>query len=237
MNLFKSVIKDMKSFLNSCHQKKVLLDISHPLIDEKSFIITYSKNRERLNDISNYATYFLKLIENKQYLCLLNDGSILQGYYKFSSDGNTLIEGCLIYLPNPGLTVSSEFKKMKEFEEKTSEYLSEYTARYIRIDFDVDPTQYKELIHPYCHIHIGYESDYRISIDKFPFFSEFIKFIMFLNNQDEWMEIIPNKINKSNSSISVDIETFMKERVKNSKDKFISSNMSASEKEHYKIVI
>ena len=113
MTLIKSVIKDLQGCLFTLHKRRLLMEIAYPITEDTPPIITYSKNPKMLDNISNYVPFFLTLIENKNYICLLPDGSILQCYYQFSNDGNSLVEGSLSYLPNPGLSISPEFREKK----------------------------------------------------------------------------------------------------------------------------
>lgn len=237
MSLFKAVIKDLKVCLNVYHKKKLMLDINHPVITENLPTISYCKNPKRLDDVSKYIEFFYYLIENKNYTCLLSDGSIIQAFYKFSKDQQQLEEGNLVYYPNPGLTVAPEYRLKRKIDFREYEYLSEYTAKYLRIDFDSKAGAYKEITHPCCHIHFSCESDNRIALDKFPFFSEFIKFILFLNSKEEWLATIPTKSKSKLSSIDIDSENYIKHRVKMHKDRFIPAKMSNSEKKHYHVVM
>lgn len=189
----------------------------------------------KIDDPLKYKEYFLEMYKVQNYLCLLNDLSILSGFYEFSSDKNNLIKAKLEYLPNPGFIANREFEIEELNEENvTDDPLSYYSANYIRLEFDNSNDSYKPIFHPCSHLHLGLEIEYRIALDKFPYFSEFVNLILFYNYSEQWRKLIPrmDAFEKPIDS-NLDFAKYLHIRIHNKSDKYIQSALEPFEVEHY----
>ena len=147
--------------------------------------ITSSKQKYFTGDTKRYCEAYKKIIENKDYLLILKDLGIFQATYKLSSNKKSIIKSSLIYYPNPGEQIGEEFSIGGEFsKEQLFQFARSFDSKYIRID--TNPESYKEILHPFSHLHIGIYPTGRIALNNIPRFSEFVDFILFLYYPDEW---------------------------------------------------
>jgi hypothetical protein len=113
--------------------------------------------RNHLSDPRNddYEIEYEWIVNNLQYSLSINDSGLFQFFYCCTKD-NVLEKANIMFLPNPDLS-----------------------HQYIRFDFS--PQDSKTYYHPEIHFHFGYPSNsMRISLDKIPFPSNFIRFIVHL---------------------------------------------------------
>jgi len=171
MTLMKKIIKDINSTNLSLQKKNIFSQIIY--VSNKHNIISSYKEKYMIKEPSRYKNFYLDMYESQNYLCLLNDISLISGYYEFSNDKENLIEAKLEYIPNPGFIINKDYE-MEYINSNLQHPLSYYTSNYIRFDFDIDKESYKPLFHPCSHLHLGLDSNYRISLDKFPYYSEFV---------------------------------------------------------------
>lgn len=231
MKLFNKIIKDINRTNIFMHQKKIFLQIDY--FSGKKNIISSNKEQIMLKDSSKYTDYFLDMYSNKNYFCYLNDISLISGFYEFESDNNSLIKASLEYIPNPGFHINRDYL-IEDDEDVDKLPIQYYLSNYIRFDFDVTSNSYIPLFHPCSHLHLGFDSNLRISLDKFPFFSEFVRLILFYQYEDEWRKMIPRK-NKEQCSErnNLDFEKFLNIRIQDKKNKYIDSKLSDMEKNFY----
>jgi len=109
--------------------------------------------REAFQVFDNYSQFYKWVIENRQYSFQSKDDSFFQVYYSVMK--NKLVNASLTYIPNPDK--------------------DQLGGSYIR--FDCNLSSHIDYLHTAYHIHFGYNSQSRICLYRFPFFSEFICFI------------------------------------------------------------
>lgn len=234
--MFRQVIQDIKRTLVHFLSKKILMSIQNPIVDDRTSEVTYSRNPSRLGEVSKYDEFFMSLYEGTKFLCLLNDASIIQAYYKFKSRRGRLLRAVLEYIPNPEFRIDPEFRENANaesslIESREKKNLSPYTSRYVRIDYNPEAREYREILHPRAHIHIGLESNYRIAIDRIPYFSEFVTLILFLNYRDDWIKLNPKMARTATADL--DISTYLPKRMRNKSEKYIKFSLTKCEEAHY----
>lgn len=166
---------------------------------QKGLLYTYNdlKKEQLTNDmvrlswnnhvpgVFNTGDYFLKIeqyrkiIENRSYLCILFDGSLIRVSYMFKS--NQLIEHNLLWWPAPykysNVTLDdvTPVQMLMDFLEDKEWYDNIEMRSPIRIDYDPR----KEVVgskHPPVHMHMEHK-DCRIFVEKPLCFNKFIKYI------------------------------------------------------------
>ena len=172
----------------------------------------------------------MEIYKNKEFTCVLKDGSIIQTFFKLNRDN--LKEASFQFFPNPGLSLNDDYSIDEYHYDFIANNISYYTSKYVRMDFNSSGGAYKEILHPCGHIHIGLEGESRIAINKFPFFSEFIMFISFLYYKKDWVRIVPNAVTDSESK-SYDFQDYIRMRMRNSTTKYIDCVLTDKEKGHY----
>ena len=239
MDLFKLVLKDIKNTLIDFQMKNFIFQTNLPSTKPEPLSISSYREKLRLEkyNFENYSEFFMKLVAEKHYFCQLNDLSIISGYYNFPPKNNSITDASLQFFPNPGLEKEKDFaddiiEDILETNREKKNPLSDYLSNYIRIDFNSSTDSYREIYHPCSHIHIGFQSDYRISVDKFPYFSEFFKMILFYIYPDLWKNLINKRTAKDNIE-EINKNEYKRKRKKDIKNNFIKSNLTDIEKYHY----
>ena len=227
--LQRKIIKDIRSKLIQLMQENIILDCSIPKTGECPKKVYHTENFQLIKDGEKYIKNFKEMLENKEFLCLFEDLGMIQGFYELSNDGEKLIKASLIFYPNPGLQLDEEIVD-REIAEKINEYsMSIVHSRYLRFDFDSGDA-HKEIYHPLAHMHTGFDSKCRIALDKFPFFSEFLIFVLFLNYPSKWKKWV-------SSEEEIDFDKYMKKRIKNLSENYIPIDLTECEKSHYHLKI
>lgn len=229
VRLYKKIIKDMRGSLITYQKEKILVDFNLPKTKDSDGIITSPENtaRTRISELSEYPKLFEDLYKKRNFLAQLFDGSLLQGYYRVLQTDNALLEGSLVFYPNPSKLNPDYFEDEPQIlSSSDTKKSTQSLLQYIRIDFN--RPDYKEIFHPAAHIHIGINSNTRIAINRFPFFSEFVLFILFIQDNERWLQMAcgpKNTINTANFS------SYLQDRKRNIN--FIDSILSPCEKLHY----
>lgn len=199
MTLKTSIYNDAKKTIGDLKRKLVIYETNLPNIDDRYNVVSFKVTNSSFVDLQNYVEDFLAAVEHRDFICSLFDGSLIQAYYKFDPSLTILEEGSLSFLPNPGFETGferdlAEVAEPKEREEliKIALEINEKQKRsdnYLRIDYSSSDSMYKEIFHPKAHLHVGSNNDFRLCVNRFPFFSEFIDFILFSYYKDTWREI------------------------------------------------
>jgi len=179
--------KDINQTLPSLLNAGVFLDIKR--IKFKQGKLTSHKSPRFIKREEEYPGKFIEIYENKEYLALLKDGSLITTLYEFSSDGKTLKKATLIYYPNPNLKLNlyDDLSSNEEDDPINEKSLLHPLSNYLRIDYDIASAN--EVCHPVTHIHIGFLSKFRMGMNNLPPFSDFIELILFLYYPIEWNKI------------------------------------------------
>jgi len=227
--LQRKIIKDISSKLIQLMQEKIILDCSIPKTSDSPKKVYHTKNFELIKNEKDYLKKFKEMLEKKEFLCLFEDLGMIQGFYELSNRGDKLTKASLIFYPNPGLQLDREIVD-REITEKINEYsISQVYSRYLRLDFD-SGRSYREIHHPIAHMHTGFDSKCRIALDKFPFFSEFLIFVLFLNYPSKWKKWISQEE-------EINFDKYMKKRIKDLSENYIPIDLSECEKSHYHLKI
>jgi len=193
-NLSQRIQQDIKNTCIALTKEKAFIDIKY--VDFKENKIASFTESHFIKNRKDYITQFKKIIEEKEHLAILKDGSLITVFYRFDQQGE-LQEASLAYYPNPNLAMSSH-----NFPEEIESHVNkeDYLSNYLRLDFNFN--EKSEVFHPCTHVHIGLLSSFRIATDNFPFFSDFVEFILFLNYSEEWKSIYLNKHSSLSEYIS-----------------------------------
>jgi len=136
-------------------------DIANPLfqITNDEQILSWHKYLPK-ESFNTYEEYFEWVNSNLQYSLAISDVGFIQIFYK--SENDKIVKASLAFLPNPNMMMS-----------------------FFR--FDLDSINCKDYYHNTYHINFGYRSDdIRYTLNRFPYPSEFIKFILFLLGKFEF---------------------------------------------------
>ena len=231
MTLLNKIIHDING-TNLCMFDKNIFSQIHHFSSEKNQVTSYRMNL-RIDDSNLFNDYFIQMFKSNNFLALFDDASMVSGYYKFKKDNNELIEACLEFIPNPGFQIDQDYI-VEDVEKDKLLSISHCISKYIRIEYDCSPDNYKPIIHPCSHIHFGLETDFRIAIHKFPFYSEFINLILFYNYNNKWKSLLPKK--KEPHIIeydNLDFDSYLISRKKDKVINFITSTVKDVELEFY----
>jgi len=228
MTLFSDLISDIIG-TNTIMRDNEIFSQVRPVISKKNLINSYRRDL-RAETSEEFERYFRYRYGSLTYISMLNDASLLSGYYKVSKNNEELIEACLEYIPNPGLDINKDYSSSPPQKKYPISY---YCSRYIRIEWD-SSSNYKPILHPCSHLHIGLETDYHIALHRYPFYSEFVKLILFFNYQEDWKKLVPKKQNiSSKDKDKLDFDEYKRQRKKEKRDTFIESLISDMEAEFY----
>jgi hypothetical protein len=119
----------------------------------------------------SYEEYYDWVSNNLQYSMSLSEVAFFQIFFE-EKDGE-IFRGSLSFLPRPDLLMTP-------------------------FRFDLDLLNVKSYYHNSYHVNFGYRSDdFRFTVNKFPFPSEFVKFCLFLNGSEEFNSFNRKKFFKS----------------------------------------
>lgn len=135
-----------------------------------------------LKNIS-YREKYLEYSKNNNFNFKLLDGALVQMLFEFDSRGRNLISHRLLFFPSPDLERYEQnpndyeelFFGNSEFHDIIEKYI---VTSPIRLDYSVDSNKFKEIHHPYCHLHIGEYETCRIPIKSPITPNVFINFIL-----------------------------------------------------------
>jgi hypothetical protein len=152
-------------------------DFSTPSEQGTIDIISYSGMKNLAVTLKNveYAEVYKELDKNKDYNVKMIDGALLQFLYTYRN--SELISHRLAFFPSPFL---HEFQNESEIYE-TDEIYADIIAKNILpvpIRFDYDPSNFKELEHPSCHLTLGQFKNCRIPVSAPITPNAFISFIL-----------------------------------------------------------
>ncbi len=186
--LMERIEKDIKKICLYLRTEDFFIDIRLPIKNKN--ILSSTHTQKFLKNKESYSNFFKIISQENNYLAMLKDGSLVTAYYEFESN-NILKKASLIYYPNPGfipqsLDIFKDYLSSNFYEENSADLKRDYLSNSIRVDFNKQDQ--KEIYHPCSHLHMGLAS-YRIAIDKFPFFSDFLELILFLNYPSEWKNL------------------------------------------------
>lgn len=165
----------------------------------------YSSEFRKISKKNEYANTFIAGIEMDDYDFLLKDGS----YFQFSFDKNdTDFEMRFAFYPTINnisyLDFLYEFLEADlescggVFIEEYQQFLSEQEIKFVSpIRYDYNSRIYKPLVHSASHIHIGYEENIRLPVDKILSPTAFVKVVLQYYYFDRWKD----KANSDDRSI------------------------------------
>lgn len=135
-----------------------------------------SWNSYESNWIDESLTYdsFMELVSTKQYSFQVQDGSIIQLYYEFDSNGDELIKANLAYCRNI-------FRNQLDDETSEEDLLSSQyndAVQWLRIDYA--PDMDRGVIHCAAHMHLSSFPQGRMIMRGVPTPKQFIEFIISL---------------------------------------------------------
>lgn len=155
-------------------------------------------NNQLFYDKENYENLYTIAMENEDYdFHITKDNGIFQFYTEKVKNKLTSIH--YIFYSNP-----KDIEAINELigEEKSKGNCVEYkeicalldiadnkkNVLYFRYDYDIK--LYKELIHPLSHIHIGFDNEIRIPLDKVLTPEAFIDFVIKYAYKENWQKAV-----------------------------------------------
>lgn len=204
-NIHEKIKSDISNTIKFLMKNNLILN---PLFSEKNYSISRIASNLTGSKIQKDKTYvenFLRFYNNSDYLFLFQDHSFIQVNYEFSKDVSSnnvyVSKANLNFYPNPGLYDVEILQYFSEDidEEEQLQFLNElksdmamdftYNSNYMRLDYSNNLSNFKELLHPKCHIHIGLNNNFRLGTDKLPFLSDFIDLVLFTSYRNDWEKI------------------------------------------------
>lgn len=190
--------------------------ILNPLFSDKNCNVSRIASNltgSKIQKDKSYVENFLRFYNNSDYLFLFQDHSFIQVNYEFSKDkasNNVYVSKAnLNFYPNPGLYDVEVLQYFSEdvAEEEQVQFWNDlkldmardftYHSNYMRLDYSNNMSDFIELLHPKCHIHIGLNNNFRIGTDKLPLLSDFIDLILFTSYRDDWEKIHKKELQNS----------------------------------------
>jgi len=130
-----------------------------------------------------YSDKYLVLEKERNYNFKMLDGALLQFMYSFGNNGRTLLSHRLAFFPSPNIERYDDVPE--DYETKyfgDSEFHDQFEKNIIafpiRFDFNIDPKIFKEVTHPYSHVHFGEYEFCRIPVCSPVTPTRFINFIL-----------------------------------------------------------
>lgn len=166
MNSIQKIYYELELFYNINSRKYGLID---RFFCRNENVISWHKY-ESHHKFKTYEDCYNWIINNNQYSFKFQEGHCVQLYYEFDTD--KLSKASLNFYPNPDIYDGNDY-----------------------VRFDCDLGSHRDYIHTSYHAHFGYNSNYRISIYRFPMPQEFLNFIIvqYYNDLIDNFEVIKNK--------------------------------------------
>lgn len=195
-------------FLTSVKQCKKILtefDIFKKENLKKTKVCTYKKYSNEFRKSAqknNYGQTFIVGLQMDDYDFLLTDGSYFQ--FSFDREGKEFILRLAYYPTIKDVSYSDFLEEIigididicgGEFMEEYQQYLSEQEVRFVSpIRYDYNVKLYKRIIHSASHLHLGYEENLRIPVNKILSPSAFVKIVLQYYYYDKWKTKIDDLI-------------------------------------------
>ncbi len=180
-------INDIFSEINTITLKLVELGLSiqqnFPYREGSSISFREGGNISNLLKNVSYEEKYALINKENNYNVKLLDGALLQLMYQFTANGRELVSHRLAYYPAPHLPnyeAEPEDYESKYFGESEFHDLVELNVvkTPLRFDFNSDGKTFKEIHHPYSHLHLGEYESCRIPVYSAVCPSSFINFIL-----------------------------------------------------------
>jgi hypothetical protein len=148
--LIDNLFSDLRSFYDKHFSN---YHLANPLFYRNDYELSWNNRLSDPRD-NDYEIEYAWVVNNLQYSLSIDDKGLFQFFYCTKND--VLEKANIMFLPNPNLS-----------------------HQYIRFDFS--PYDSKTYYHPEIHFHFGYPSNsMRIALEKIPYPSTFIQFIIHL---------------------------------------------------------
>lgn len=187
MELNENKIRGSKNTLINLLKEIDLLNEKNYTIPENSFEKNkFSKEFLSISQKGKYKEIYDCAMKNKDYDFILKGNAIMQFTIEKDSKKN-IVKLRYAFYKCPYLILG------KNEIENTDIFLDNYVS----IRYDYDFSEYKEIIHPISHIHIGNDNNLRIPIDKILEPLEFGLFVIKNIYLNEWNSLLENDNIKS----------------------------------------
>ncbi|MBG9456029.1 hypothetical protein ABE61_18765 [Lysinibacillus sphaericus] len=210
-NLYDLIKADIKSTIAMLMEHSLIYNPTFSDRCCKQYSISSKLEGPKIQKDKTYVENFLKFYNNNEYLFLFKDHSFIQVKYDFiKSEKDRQIyvnKANLNFYPNPGLYDADILEALKADKLSEEEQLDlwgqlridleqdfAYHSNYMRLDYSASPTDFTELTHPRCHIHIGLNNDFRLAANKLPYLSDFVDLVLFSNYNKDWQTLHQEKM-------------------------------------------
>jgi hypothetical protein len=148
--LIDNLHNDLLSFYNNNYK---IYNLANPLFYRNDNELSWTNHMSDPRD-NDYEIEYAWIVKNLQYSLSIDDKGLFQFFYSTKND--VLEKANVMFLPNPDIS-----------------------HQYIRFDFS--PCDSNTYYHPEIHFHFGYpSSSMRIALEKIPYPSNFILFVIHL---------------------------------------------------------
>lgn len=212
MKINENKIRGSKNVLINLLKEINLLDEINYTIPGNSFEKSkFSKEFISISQKGKYKEIYDCAMQNKDYDFRLKDNSIMQFTIE-KENKNKIIKLRYAFYKCPYLI----------FEKNESEGTDIFLENYVSIRYDYDISEYKEIIHPISHLHIGNDNNLRIPIDKILEPLEFGVFIVRNIYKKEWELLLSdNKIRNKYIRLKEKFESLEDDLFTNEERKFL----------------
>ena len=115
MKLIKNILKDIVGLDSKLRKIEILKDSKYPLV-KRNVNISDGSEMRIFGILDCYDEFFKKLVDKKQYLFFLKELGVIRAFYKFSEEGDKLVEGRLVFYPLP-----DKFSEQGDFPKKLNQ--------------------------------------------------------------------------------------------------------------------
>lgn len=185
MKINENKIRGSKQLLIEVLKKQGLLNEINYSIPDTFDKNKFSKEFFSISQKGSYKEIYDCAMQNKDYDLRLKDNSIMQFTIEKENRRN-IVKLRYAFYKCPYLI----------FGNSETESTDIFSENYVSIRYDYDVSEYKEVIHPISHFHIGNDNNLRIPIDKIMEPLEFGIFIIRNIYVNEWKSILEDEKTK-----------------------------------------
>ncbi|WP_312364374.1 DUF2290 domain-containing protein [Sphingobacterium sp.] len=125
----------------------------------------------------DYNTIYKVLLEERNFNLRLADGALIQLYYDYDTTSKMLLKHKLAYFPSPTFTAYQNDEELYIDDCIYADILKRNILPVI-VRFDYDPLEFKEILHPKCHLTLGQYDNCRLGVYNFLTPISFIEFVL-----------------------------------------------------------
>ena len=163
---YKAIYKEIQIITNELIKNGLSVQQNFPSC-ERSGKNRYEISYSGMQDISialrnvGYKEIYNELDQNNNYNIKMIDGALIQFFYIY--ENSQLISHRLAFFPSPYIEAFQNDPEIYEMDEVYADIIAKNILP-VPIRFDFDPTNFKEIDHPRCHLTLGQFKNCRIPV-------------------------------------------------------------------------